>query len=54
MAPSTTLDEALLRAMARPTPWERIAPLVLTDESGRHLGVVPVERLVEALASRSG
>jgi hypothetical protein len=54
MAPSTTLDEALLRAMARPTPWERIAPLVLTDESGRHLGVVPVERLVEVLGARAG
>jgi EAL domain-containing protein (putative c-di-GMP-specific phosphodiesterase class I) len=53
MAPSTTVDEAVLRAMARPTPWERIAPLVLTDESGRHLGVVQVERLVEVLGERS-
>jgi hypothetical protein len=49
MAPSTTVTEAVLRAMARPTPLERIAPVVLTDTSGRQLGVVPVERLVEAL-----
>jgi EAL domain-containing protein (putative c-di-GMP-specific phosphodiesterase class I) len=49
MAPSTTVTEAVLRAMARPTPLERIAPVVLTDTSGHQLGVVPVERLVEAL-----
>jgi hypothetical protein len=49
MAPSTTVAEAVLRAMGRPTPLERIAPVVLTDPSGRPLGVVPVERLVEAL-----
>ncbi len=49
MAPSTTVTEAVLRAMARPAPLERIAPVVLTDATGRQLGVVPVERLVEAL-----
>lgn len=52
MAPSTTVTEAVLRAMGRPTALERIAPVVLTDSSGRHLGVVPVERLVEALTQQ--
>lgn len=49
MAPSTTITEAVLRAMGRPTALERIAPVVLTDATGREVGVVPVERLVEAL-----
>jgi EAL domain-containing protein (putative c-di-GMP-specific phosphodiesterase class I) len=54
MAPSTTVTQAVLRAMARPGALERIAPVVLTDSSGRHLGVVPVERLVEALTQENG
>jgi EAL domain-containing protein (putative c-di-GMP-specific phosphodiesterase class I) len=49
MAPSTPVEDAVRRAMARPTPCERIAPLLLTDVTGRLTGVVPVERLVEVL-----
>ena len=36
--------------MARCTPLERMAPLVLTDSTGRATGVIPVERLVAVLA----
>lgn len=51
MSPSTPVADALRRAMARPTHCERIAPLVLTDPTGRLVGVVPVERLVETLVA---
>jgi EAL domain-containing protein (putative c-di-GMP-specific phosphodiesterase class I) len=50
MAPSTTVVEALERAMARPDALSRIAPIVVTDDHGRATGVVPVERLVRAVA----
>jgi EAL domain-containing protein (putative c-di-GMP-specific phosphodiesterase class I) len=51
MAPSTSVSDALLRVMARPTPLERVVPVVLTDQTGRPQGVVPVERLVEAVVA---
>ena len=51
MAPSTSVSAALLRVMARPTPLERVVPVVLTDQTGRPQGVVPVERLVEAVVA---
>lgn len=51
MSPSTPVADALRRAMARPTACERIAPLVITDPTGRLVGVVPVERLVETLVA---
>jgi len=50
MDAATTVRAALMRAMARATPLERLAPLVLTDSSGETIGVVPVERLVEMVA----
>lgn len=49
MSASTTVVEALRRALTRPTPTERLAPLVLTDVTGRMIGVVAVERLVESV-----
>lgn len=51
MSPSTTVTDALRRAMARPTSAERLAPLLLTDATGRLVGVVPVEHLVEAVVA---
>lgn len=50
MAPSTSVVEALERAMARPDALSRIAPIVVTDDHGRPTGVVPVEHLVRAVA----
>jgi EAL domain-containing protein (putative c-di-GMP-specific phosphodiesterase class I) len=50
MAPDTSVAEALERAMARPDALSRIAPIVVTDDHGRPLGVVPVERLVRAIS----
>jgi EAL domain-containing protein (putative c-di-GMP-specific phosphodiesterase class I) len=47
---ATPLRDAALRAMARCTPLERMAPLVLTDAAGHATGVIPVERLVAVLA----
>ncbi len=48
---STPVRAALLRAMSRRGPMLRMTPLVLTDATGRPTGVVPVERLVELLAT---
>lgn len=48
MSPATTVADALRRAMARQSPGERLAPLVLTDANGGITGVVSVESLVEA------
>lgn len=47
----TPCKAAALRAMARP-PGGRFLPLVCSDEEGRYVGIVRVERLVEALARR--
>lgn len=44
--------EAARRAMVR-VPSSRLHPLVCTDNAGRYLGVVRVERLVEHLAERA-
>lgn len=51
MSPSTPVTDALRRAMARPTSGERLAPLLVTDATGRLVGVVPVEHLVEAVVA---
>lgn len=45
----TSPSELAVRAMARPSA-ERFTPVACCDERGRLLGVVRVERLVEALA----
>jgi EAL domain-containing protein (putative c-di-GMP-specific phosphodiesterase class I) len=45
-----TAAEAALRAIARPKA-ERFAPVVCCDADGRYLGVIEVERLIEALAA---
>jgi hypothetical protein len=50
MDAATPVRDAVLRAMARSTPLERLAPMVLTDASGRATGVIEVERLVAELA----
>jgi len=50
MDSATTVQAALLRAMSRATPLERLAPMVLTDVTGQAVGVVSVERLVEVLS----
>jgi EAL domain-containing protein (putative c-di-GMP-specific phosphodiesterase class I) len=50
MDPATSVRAAVLRAMSRATPLERLAPMVLTDVRGEAIGVVPVERLVEMMA----
>lgn len=44
--------EVAARAMAR-SATERFAPLVVCDARGRYVGMVPVERLVEALARQT-
>lgn len=49
VTPATTVPEVARRAMLRP-PGIRFDPLVCCDEQGRYLGLVPVERLVTALA----
>lgn len=45
----TTLREAARRAMARPAAL-RFDPIAVVDEAGAPVGVVPVDRLVAALA----
>jgi hypothetical protein len=49
--PETPPEELALRAMARPS-GRRFVPAACCDERGRLLGLVRVERLVEALARR--
>lgn len=44
-------EDVLRRALTRPAP-ERFDPVVVTDEDGRPLGQVRVERLVQALLGR--
>jgi EAL domain-containing protein (putative c-di-GMP-specific phosphodiesterase class I) len=48
----TPLDQAAQRAIVRPVA-QRFQPLVCTDDAGRYVGIVRMERLVEGLA-RSG
>ena len=45
----TPIAEAALRAMTR-GPSTRFTPLLCMDGAGRYLGVIPVERLVHAMA----
>lgn len=47
---ATDIIEALRRAMSRPT-GERFKPLVCCDSTGRYVGIVRVERLVDSLTS---
>lgn len=47
MAPSTTVEDALLRAVARPAEG-RWMPVLVTDPSGRALGEVSVESMITA------
>ena len=54
MAAATSVTEATQRVMHRETPLERIAPIVVTDDAGRAVGVVPVERLVARLVEPHG
>jgi EAL domain-containing protein (putative c-di-GMP-specific phosphodiesterase class I) len=53
VAPSAHVPEVAARAMLRPPPT-RFDPLVCCDAQGRYVGVVPVERLVTALAAARG
>ncbi len=47
---NASLAEVARRAMTRPAE-DRFTPLVCNDDHGRYVGIVRVERLVEALAS---
>lgn len=46
----TEVNAAALRAITRPTD-RRLAPLVCTDNAGRYVGIVRMERIVHLLAS---
>ena len=48
----TPLPDAVTRAMARPRQI-RFTPLVCTDNAGRFLGILPIERLMSHLAEPS-
>ncbi len=50
VGPAAATTDLLRRAMARPRR-ERLAPLVCCDEFGRYLGIVRVERLVDAVVT---
>ena len=49
----TPITDAALRAITR-SPGTRFSPLLCTDSAGRYLGVVPMERLVHAIATTPG
>jgi len=51
-APASGVAELAVRSMTRPLP-SRYDPSVCCDETGRYLGIVRVERLVEQLAQRA-
>lgn len=53
VTPAASVPEVARRAMLRP-PETRFDPLVCCDVQGRYLGLVPVERLVAALAGAHG
>ncbi len=46
----TPVSEAAARAVTR-EPGDRFNPLLCTDNAGRYVGVVPMERLITALAA---
>lgn len=48
---STTVAEAAMRAMAREAGI-RFQPIVCTDDAGRYVGIVRLERLIERLVRR--
>ncbi len=48
VSPTSAASDVLRRAMTRPRA-DRLTPLVCCDEFGRYLGIVRVERLVEAV-----
>jgi EAL domain-containing protein (putative c-di-GMP-specific phosphodiesterase class I) len=50
MHADTSLAEAAARAMTR-SAADRFAPLMCTDDQGRYVGIVRMERLVSALAT---
>jgi EAL domain-containing protein (putative c-di-GMP-specific phosphodiesterase class I) len=50
ISPTAALSDVLRRAMTRPRS-DRLTPIVCCDEFGRYLGLVRVERLVEAVAA---
>jgi hypothetical protein len=54
MAPSTPVCEAIVRALARPDPVARVAPIVVTDEAGRPVGCVDLLPLVRQAMSDPG
>lgn len=49
----TPVSEALSRSITRET-GSRFAPLLVTDNAGRYLGIARMERLIGALAAASG
>lgn len=49
--PATPLTQALSRALSRVDPLARFAPLCVTDEAGRLIGVVPVDELALAVGN---
>lgn len=49
----TSLQEALARAMTRPRE-QRFDPLLVTDNAGRFSGLARLERMITALARRTG
>lgn len=50
VSPDDPLSEVARRATSRP-PDDRLRPLVCSDDRARYLGIVRIERLLEALAS---
>jgi EAL domain-containing protein (putative c-di-GMP-specific phosphodiesterase class I) len=50
VSPAASAEEIARRAITRP-PIERFLPLLCTDVQGRYVGVVRVERLVDALTA---
>lgn len=49
--PATPVTQALSRALSRVDPLARFAPLCVTDETGRLIGVVPVDELALAVVN---
>jgi len=52
MSVDTPLAEAGRLAVVRP-PYSRFQPVVCTDDGGRLVGIVPVERLIQELAAET-
>ena len=48
----TPLADAALRAITR-SPAEWATPLLCTDNAGRYVGIVRIQRILHALATRS-